>query len=164
MQAFLQPLHESIHKALVNFTSVADAPAMVGLSWEDLQGIEIQRAGFAVADLSTDWWPVPDMLFTLQFRKGGDKAQKIVAALQDAAANSGAAFEEIEVRGRKVMHGRIQSVDLFMGMGGDRLFITTRKARIEQIYAARDGELPKSPAASTRFKQIIDTMGAQRRG
>ncbi|MFQ5844091.1 MAG: hypothetical protein ACE5JG_03805, partial [Planctomycetota bacterium] len=164
MQAFLRPLHESVGKAIQSLTALANPFAAVGLSWNDFGGIDVRRFGFAVVDLSTQWSPLPDLVLTLQLRQGADKAKKILANLQNAGAQFGLAVEAIEIRGRPVSHLQHEGLDLFTSAAGDRVILTTRKTRMEQLYAALDDGNAESLAASPRFRTILRHMEVDRRG
>ncbi|MHC4134881.1 MAG: hypothetical protein ACYS0K_07850 [Planctomycetota bacterium] len=159
VQHFAQGLVKSIAPAF----EAANGPlGIVGLTMEDLRGIRARRGGFAVVDASLkDGGLHLDLVLFAEFRKGADKARKVVQALQQAAQTFAAVpFEEVRIRDKTVWRAQVQAWQVFLWMEGARLLVTTQRARMDQMLLALQSGNAQSLRASARYAKIRARMGA----
>ncbi|MHC4973481.1 MAG: hypothetical protein ACYTG3_14225 [Planctomycetota bacterium] len=161
VQHFAQRLMKSLEPA---FGAAGGPLGIIGLSMDDLRGIRVRRGGFAVVDASLgDGGPHLDLVLFMEFRKGADKARKVVQALRQAAQTFAAVpFEEIKVREKPVWRAQVMNWELFLWMEGERLLFTTQRARMDQMLLALQSGHANSLRASPRYAKIRERMGAER--
>ncbi|MEE8103945.1 MAG: DUF3352 domain-containing protein [Planctomycetota bacterium] len=172
VQAFLKPFVDQIHSALDKIPANANPLAAAGLSWRDFQGIEIRRAGMAIVDVQIPQGgmnagpPKVDLVLSLGFRTGGNKAMEITEKLHAAIQKrTGVAFVATNVSGKTVYRAEQKGIEVFAYLDAQRFLITMSRSRMEQTLDGLAGKSAgPSLAASARFQKVIRQMGAERRG
>jgi hypothetical protein len=161
IQHFAQRLMKSLAPA---FGAAGGPLGIIGLTMDDLQGIRARRGGFAVVDASLQGGgPHFDLVLFLEFRKGADKARKVVQALRQAAQTFAAIpFEEIQVHDKTVWRAQVQAWQVFLWSEGAHLLVTTQRARMEQMLLALRSGHAQSLRTSPRYAKIRTRMGAER--
>lgn len=144
---------EGMHRSLLGLRSPLGG---FGLGMQELSGLQIARAGFAVVDAGFGEEPWVDALVTLRFRSGADTAVKVYEGLrQTATAFLGVVFEGIEISGRRVWTTHAGGTDLFLSLSGDRFLATTRRVRMEQVLAALDSGEAAPLSASPAYRKAL---------
>ncbi|MHC4549639.1 MAG: hypothetical protein ACYTEZ_12780 [Planctomycetota bacterium] len=160
VQHFVKRLMKSLDPLLDR----ASGPlGVIGLQRQDLEGIRIRRAGFAVVDAYFETRFELDLVLALEFRQGAEKAAKIVRALRQAAETFlGVGFQEIQLREQPVWQGQFAGREAFVWMQGPRLLVTTTRGRMEQLLHALDAGHPRPLRDAPRFAKVRTRMGADR--
>jgi len=172
VQAFLKPLVAQIHSALDKIPANANPLAAAGLSWRDLQGIAIRRVGLAIVDVQlpqggmTAGPPKVDLVLSLEFRTGGNKAMAIAEKLHAVIQKrTGVTFVATAVSGKTVYRAEKDGMEVLAYLDASRFLITSTRARMAQTLDALAGKnAGPSLADSARFQKIVKQMGAERRG
>jgi hypothetical protein len=138
---------------------------ILGLSPQDLAGMEIDRAGIGLVDFSCEELADLDLVVAVRFARGEAKAAKVFERLRQAAEQFlGLVFESRQVRGREVWSTHAMRVEVCAAFAGDRFLLTTSAGRMEAILAALEGGRPDPLAVSARFRGAFDGMAAGPRG
>ncbi len=163
VQQFVKGLSQSIGAGIGAARGGFDPLAMFGLAMSDFEGIAVRQVGFAVVGMQFERPPFVDAVLSVEFRGGGEKAQKIILAAKQAIETFvGIPFTESDLNGRKIHTAAPMGIEFCFSAGQDRFLLTTGRARLEQCLA---GPLPPSHSlvASPRYTKIVERMGARRR-
>ncbi len=135
---------------------------MFGLTPEDFDGIAFRRAGFALVDVSPEGRQIDAVLY-LETRSGGEKVARVLKGLRQAAETFAAVpFTETDVRGRKVLSTTLEGHEICLAAQGERIVLTTRRARMEDVLKAIDEGHPSPLRTAPRMARLRERMGAAR--
>lgn len=159
VQLFARKLEESMKAA----SGSARGPlSMLGLTPEDFDGIRVRRAGFALVGASVGTHQVDAVLY-LETRAGGEKVERILKGLRQAAeAYLAVQFTESDVRGRKVLSTSVLGHEICIAVQGERVVVTTQRARMDDVLKAIDEGHPTPLRAAPRMARLRERMGAGR--
>ncbi|MHC4958640.1 MAG: hypothetical protein ACYTGN_09700, partial [Planctomycetota bacterium] len=160
VQYFAKNLNKELDKGMA---MAGQFLGMVGLTAEDLEGIEIRRLGVAVVSFEmVGRMPSFDAVLTLQTRSGHEKIGKIVDALRNALGMFvGVVAEKSEIRGREVWTVTVPGTEVLWCVKGDRMVMATSKARMEAVLKAVDEAQETSLRTAPRFANIVARMKAE---
>ncbi len=165
MQQFVGGLHKAIAAAVENLRRQGMDPfAIAGLEPTDFTGIAVRRAGLAVIDVDLENNGRPDLVLTIQCRKGIKNVRKILQAVRTAAGTFAGIGFKVEKHGDiEVSWAEIhQAGEIVMAFIGDRFVLTTSRARMHDVLTRLKGGRVQALANAPQFVETLRRMGASK--
>lgn len=162
MRAFVEPLLAKVREAIGRVAAERGPLRFAGLSLDDFSGIAVRRVGVAVVDAGLEEGPRLDLVATVEFREGTDRARAVVTKLREAALNVGLLVGDTEVAGRPMWSMPTPLFELHFGFLEDRFLVATSRARMEATLVALGGGPGPSLASAARFARAIEASAASR--